>query len=457
MPDLTRQNLQQIRRDVVREEISFSHLLDELTDHICCEVENEMQRGLSFPEAYQAVRRKLGPRRLREIQEETLYAVDTKYRQMKNTMKISAIAGTVLLGFAALFKIMHWPGAGIIMILGALTLAFVFMPSALTVLWKETHSGKRVMLYITAFIAAMLFIAGVVFKIQHWPGSGLMLSLAMVSGALLFLPALLAAKLKDQENRSKRIVYILGALGMSLYMAGLLFKIQHWPLATILLTVGLVLTFFVVLPWYTRLTWKSDDHVSSAFIYMVVGALAIVIPSMLISLNIQRNYEGGYFIQQKAQQAMINYKLSENQAAISNCSDTLLKPLLAEINAHTTPLIEHLDRLGKKMNDASEGDAFSTVPFSEFLTDGSTTRNELNEALEEYSGHLSRLIPEGNAAQFEELLDPLAYLPETVSGPERISLMSGLHMLDLMKAGILTAESLAFSAATGNRQQVSRK
>ena len=30
-------------------------------------------------------------------------------------MKISGIAGTVLLGFAALFKIMHWPGAGIML------------------------------------------------------------------------------------------------------------------------------------------------------------------------------------------------------------------------------------------------------------------------------------------------------------------------------------------------------
>ncbi|MFZ2287013.1 MAG: hypothetical protein WAV93_08520 [Bacteroidales bacterium] len=30
---------------------------------------------------------------------------------MKITMKISGIAGTVLLGFAALVRIMHWPGA----------------------------------------------------------------------------------------------------------------------------------------------------------------------------------------------------------------------------------------------------------------------------------------------------------------------------------------------------------
>ncbi len=451
MPELTLHNVEEISRDVGRQEITFAHLRDELTDHICCDVEYEMQKGLSFPEAYSVVRRKLGPRRLREIQEETLFAVDTKYRKMKNTMKISAIAGTLLLGFAALFKIMHWPGAGIMITLGALALAFVFMPSALTVLWKETHSGKRLFLYISAFIFGMLFIAGVVFKIQHWPASGIILSLAVCSGALLFLPALLAAKLQDQENRSKKIVYILGALGMLSYIAGLLFKIQHWPFATLLLSAGLALIIFVVFPWYTRLSWKGEDHVSSGFIFMVVGALAIVMPSLLISLNIQKNYEGGYFIMQKAQQEIYNFKLEENQAMISSCTDTLVKPVLAQINSNTTRLLEVIDGVGRKMADASEGDSFNTRPFSDYLTEDSPARIELNDALKEYSGYLSRLFPEANTVHLKALLDPSAYLPETGSEPERISLMAVMHMLELMKDGILTAESLALSAAANNQ------
>ena len=151
MPELTIQNIEQISGDVRRQEITFSHLADELIDHICCDVESEMRSGLSFSEAYLRVNGRMGLRRLKEIQEETLYAVDTKYRKMKNTMKISGVSGTIMLGFAALFKIMHWPGAGIMMMLGGVILAFVFMPSALVVLWKETHSKKRVFLYISAF------------------------------------------------------------------------------------------------------------------------------------------------------------------------------------------------------------------------------------------------------------------------------------------------------------------
>ena len=248
MPELSLRNIDQISNDIRKQEITFPHLADELIDHICCDVENEMKNGLSFHDAYLAVKEKIGHRRLKEIQEETLYAVDTKYRQMKSTMKISAIAGTVMLGFAALFKIMHWPGAGILLTLGAFTLAFVFMPSALTVLWKETHSGKRLFLYISAFITAMLFIIGVASKIQHWPLAALILMVASLSGIFAFIPALLAAKLKDQENRSKKIVYILGAAGLIFYTLALLCKIQHWPLASLFMMCGVVIIFLVVFP-----------------------------------------------------------------------------------------------------------------------------------------------------------------------------------------------------------------
>ena len=103
MPELTLQNIDQISQDVRKQEITFSHLLDELTDHVCCDVEYEMQNGMSFQEAYHIVKQKMGKRRLKEIQEETLYAVDTKYRQMKTTMKISGVAGTIMFGFAAIF------------------------------------------------------------------------------------------------------------------------------------------------------------------------------------------------------------------------------------------------------------------------------------------------------------------------------------------------------------------
>jgi hypothetical protein len=438
-------------------------------------VEYEMKNGLPFNEAYHMVREKMGKRRLKEIQEETLYAVDTKYRKMKNAMKISGVAGTVLLAFAALFKIMHWPGAGIMMTLGALSLAFIFMPSALGVLWKETHSGKRLFLYISAFIAGMFFIMGTVFKIQHWPGAGVILGLAALCGVLFFLPSLLASKLTDQENRSKRIIYFLGAAGLACYILGLVLKIQHWPGAAIFLMTGLFILFFIVFPWYTLITWKEDNNVSARFLFIVIGSIAIVVPSALVSLNVGRNYEGGFYVHQAEQQAMFNYEYNNNRSFLNNYKDSVTYPVLIQIHTRTNDLIKLIQGIESKMIAESEGkpgnpavisqliqqtengpeiqvellkNRFSTAPFRDFLQQGTASRQELDAALKDYANYISGLTAGRELQKFEKLLDPAVFLNGINPGNKGISLMNGVHMLGLMKNSILTVESNAFLAVS---------
>jgi hypothetical protein len=475
MPELTFRDIDRIRRDVKGEDICFSHLADELLDHLCCDVEHEMTGGMSFSEAYRKVKDKMGHRRLKEIQEETLYAVDTKYRNMKNTMKISGIAGTTMLGFAALFKIMHWPGAGIMLTLGSLLLAFVFMPSALTVLWKETHSGKKLFLYISAFITAMLFIVGVTSKVQHWPMAGLILAVASLSGIFAFVPALLYAKLKDQENRPKKIVYILGAAGLICCILGLLCKIQHWAPANIFLTVGSVIIFFAVFPWYTRLTWKEERNVSARFIFMVVGLIVLLLPVLMLNLSLQRSFEAGYYKHLEEQQALFDYRFRSNKSLIVQCNDSIALPILNELNNRTSELISVISKTEARLIAESEGkpgipavlsgqisetetgpviqydalgNPFNIFPFSNFLMKDSGLRNELADAMKKYSDYLSGLLPAGKYEMYGKLLEPSVYLPDINTGTDRVSLVTGLHMLELMKNGILTAESYAIAAVS---------
>ena len=59
MPELSLHHIDQISRDINRQEITFSHLLEDLIDHVCCDVENEMQNGLDFTDAYHRVKQKM--------------------------------------------------------------------------------------------------------------------------------------------------------------------------------------------------------------------------------------------------------------------------------------------------------------------------------------------------------------------------------------------------------------
>jgi hypothetical protein len=474
MPELTLQNIEQITRDVSMQEISFSHLADELIDHVCCDVEQEMRNGLNFLEAYSKVNGKMGLRRLKKIQEETLYAVDTKYRKMKNTMKISGVSGTIMLGFAALFKIMHWPGAGIMMLLGGLLLAFVFMPSALVVLWKETHNKKRIFLYISAFISAMFFILGTVFKVQHWPGAGFILLLAGVSGMLCFIPVLLIGKLNQQESNPKKAIYIFGAVALVLYISGLLFKIQHWPGSGILMITALVILFFVVFPWYTVTTWKNEPAVKAVFLFMVIGSLAIVTPSSLINMNLQKTYESGYYLNQHEQQALFECLYIENRSFVDKNNDISTAPVLKQIASRTNELLQVINGVEAKMIAEAEGEPgapadvsgqvimtengqeiqfnkllrpFSPVRYNDILKYSSSTGKKLDEALKDYSLFISGLAQGSESDNSVTLVDPSVFFSDNESDEKMVSLMSALHMTALLKNSIMAVESRALKAA----------
>jgi hypothetical protein len=243
---------------------------------------------------------------------------------------------------------------------------------------------------------------------------------------------------------------------------------------------GMAIIFFVVFPWYTLITWKEDKNVSAKFIVMVAGSLALILPGVLINLSLQRNYDAGYYTQQKEQQALSEYKFTNNQSFISNCKDSAASPVLAAINGKTNDLLKLINDTEAKMIAMAEGKSgvpavltyqiketgsgpavqynllrapFHNVPFREFLRDGSVSRTELTTALKEYSDYLSGLTPGSDFAKYAKLLDPSTYLPEFNPETDRISLMTGLHMLELMKNGILTAESHALSVVVNHNNQ----
>jgi uncharacterized protein with PQ loop repeat len=474
MPELSLHNIEQISRDIGRQEITFSHLLEDLIDHVCCDVENEMKKGLSFNEAYNAVKKKLGSRRLKEIQEETLYLVDTKYRNMKNTMKISGVAGTIMLGFAALLKIQHWPGAGIMLNLGALILAFAFLPSALSVLWKETHNSKKLFLFISAFFAGIFFIFGVVFKIQHWPGAGIILSLAALSGVLFFVPALALSRLTDQENRAKRPVYILGALGMIFYAIGMLFKIQHWPLASMFMITGMILLCFLAFPIFTWITWKDESHISSTFIFLVIGFLLIVIPGTMVNLNLQHSYQDYYYPNNDQQNALYNYLFRNNSSIINSYNNSINYPKMEQLHSRTIEILASIRNIQEKMVQESErhpgqpavsagqikdgqeilyrnlSNPFDPGPPKNFLLSGCNSRIELNSSMTEYVTYLASITRAEDMLRYKKMLDTETILPEGTLEKGKMSLMSALHSLEIMKNGILTVESCVLTEISKN-------
>jgi FtsH-binding integral membrane protein len=408
MPELSLHHIDQISRDISEQEISFSHLLEDLIDHVCCDVEYEMKNGMSFTDAYHRVKQKMGSRRLKQIQEETLYAVDTKYRYMKNTMKISGVAGTVLFGFAAMFKI------------------------------------------------------------QHWPMAGAILTLAVLSGILFFIPALALSRLSDQENKAKRPVYILGATGIVLFAAGMLFKMQHWPLATLFIILGIILLGFIAFSMFTWLTWKEESHISSMFIFLVIGFILIVVPGAMITLNLQHSYQVYSYTNNAQQTALYDYLLGNNSALVGKYHDSLTYVKMEQVHSKTTGMLSVISSIEEKMVQESEGQPgkpavsasliiqtntgqeilygklsrpFDQGPARVFLMPGCKARKELNSSMAEYGSYLASITSTEDLLKYKKMFDTETYLPDGNPDKGDMSLMSALHSLENMKNGLLTVES----------------
>jgi hypothetical protein len=466
MDSLNLFQIEQISHDVRREDISFSHLLEDLIDHVCCDVEYEMEHGLSFSDAYLKVKQKIGLHGLQKIQSDTLYAVDSKYRFMKNLMKISGVSGTVLLGFAALFKIMHWPGAGIMLTLGAFIMAFVFMPSSLSVLYKESKSGKRMLLFISGFLAGFCFILAVLFKVQHWPGAGYLILFADIFFVFLIL-FLLEKKLKDNPGSPKRAVYITGSVGALLYIVGLLFKFQHWPGASIMLLCGSLVLFLIAFPWYTWLSWKDHSFTHIMFIFLVPALIWVMVSGGLISLRVSGNFLAGFMRDYQRQEAVNQYLLTQNMA-LAGQGDSIQKRVRGEIHAISMEfysLVElqkqqlvALSPATRKEADPKDpgfivNEAYrqldANTPLN-YYADGSADRIKLVMGLGKYASFVTSVAGQNEtlAAGLEGMFVPSSYLPDTTKKFANL-LGSTLVQLSMLQNAILISESQLMKAQAG--------
>lgn len=107
---------------------------------------------------------------------------------MKKSVYISGIASTILMMFGCMFKIMHWPGASVLLILSVFLFCFYFLPFALINSYKTQGENKFKALHVVSFIVFFICILGVLFKVMHWPGAGLLLFASLLLPFVAFLP-----------------------------------------------------------------------------------------------------------------------------------------------------------------------------------------------------------------------------------------------------------------------------
>lgn len=204
MHNLNEEQIFDISNRLKADEISFSHLFDDLLDHVCCDVETYMQQGKSYGEAKNIVYNEIGLNGLREIQEATVLYVKFNLLRMKKLMKVMSLVGTPLLLAGLLFKIMHWPGASILFLLGSILLFLGYFPIALLIVRKEkklNFFSKDFLIYIVGLIVIVETGLAMLFTSLHWPGATVHTIVSVSTMMLVFFPMLVFRILKSERNR----------------------------------------------------------------------------------------------------------------------------------------------------------------------------------------------------------------------------------------------------------------
>ena len=141
-------------------------------------------------------------------------------------MKIAIRIALTIAVLGILFKIQHWAGGGILSALGFLTLAVTMITSGFMGLGREDRrpasAAERII------VGIMLF--GVLFKVQHWPGAGILLVVSITTLSILYFGV---GWLLISPNQTKpgpfNIAALIVGFGYSVLAIGILFKLQHWP------------------------------------------------------------------------------------------------------------------------------------------------------------------------------------------------------------------------------------
>ena len=94
---------------------------------------------------------------------------------------------------------------------------------------------------------------------MHWPGASVMIIMGAFSFAFIFIPLLIFIKFKENSFLFDKFIYSIGiALGTTL-MTGFIFKLMYWPWATVLMLSSILIFNFVYIPLYLISRFNREE------------------------------------------------------------------------------------------------------------------------------------------------------------------------------------------------------
>ena len=135
---------------------------------------------------------------------------------MTQLPKITSIIAAILLFVGTIFKTNHWPGANVLLVLGAAAGILLFIFLAINIPAELKEKLGKYSIYIASFTLVVAFLA-FTFKLLHWPGAGKLIwvgDIAIITTAVVFL----ADAIVEKEKSRAILKYIIAFFALFLFL-----------------------------------------------------------------------------------------------------------------------------------------------------------------------------------------------------------------------------------------------
>ena len=178
-----------IRSDIQSRGVTTDALIDDIVDHVCCLLEQQVGEEDEFKKVYQDIIQKFYGKSLSDIEKETQLLKQFKnYYAMKKTMLYSGFFATISLLAGLILKFTHSPGASLFIVIGIIVFSFLFLPLMVVLRTRDQGAKRDTLLTIVGALCGMLFAMGTLFKIMYWPYANMLGVSAMVLLGLAYIP-----------------------------------------------------------------------------------------------------------------------------------------------------------------------------------------------------------------------------------------------------------------------------
>ena len=283
---------------------------------------------------------------------------------MKKVISISTI---LIVIFASIFRILHWPGSNELVIIGN----GLLLPIWLTMnLIQDFKSGNSKFLSILSFASSFTFIVGLLFKMMHWPSAN---ELLIVSLFIVF--PLFAILRGHQRQKNLKGSAIIGWV-LAVFSWVLLFKLMAWPGIEIMyaFALGLALPiFFIVL-------YVNKNHLLD-FKLGITSEKSVVYSAVFLAYLL--TYLSGYVHSRALQNQVFRQDQLESQINREiELGDQFLtieqKVIKDQLDKNASDVIKSIEYLKFKMIRESNGDVNDRVHLDETFKDNSSTKIKIS-------------------------------------------------------------------------------